>query len=630
MKFLQNLGKSLMLPVAVLPIAAIFVGISYWIDSSGGKSNIVAIFLGTAGGAIIGNMPLLFAVGVSLGMAKNADGTSALSGLISWLVVTKLLSPESIALLTSTEIEAVNPAYGKVQNQFIGILCGLISAFAYNKFKDVKLHRSLDFFSGKRCVAIVTGGISLLIAFALYFLWPLLFTGLVNFGEMISKLGPVGAGIYGLLNRLLIPIGMHHAVNSVFWFDVAGINDLNNFLSATGVYGTTGQYMTGFFPIMMFGLPGAALAMYMTAKTKNKKIVFGLLLSTAFTSFFTGITEPFEFSFMFISPLLFGIHAVLTGISLFICNILPVRMGFGFSAGFTDLVLNWNNPMAQNPWIILLVGLVFFVLYFIIFYLLIKKLHLKTLGQEEDSGELLGTKKLGDDKFSKIAQDMIAGLGGIKNIEGFDNCITRLRVEVGNMNLVNDRVLKSAGALGVMRPGGNSLQVIIGTDVQFIADCIRPLLSQSSTTEVVLLAPITGKVIPIKKLSDTTFSQGLLGAGIAILPESSEVYAPFDGVVDTVFASKHAITLKDKHGLQVLIHIGIETVHLNGEHFKKFVENGQKVKAGDKLLKFDLKEIESKGYELSSPVVICNVQDAVFTEADHVKHGDEIARVQVG
>ncbi len=633
MKFLQSLGKSLMLPIAVMPIAAIFMGIGFWIDPSGSGSSVVATFLTTAGGAIIENVSVLFAIGVSIGMAKNADGTSALSGLVSWLVITKLLSAESVALLTNTGVEAVNPAYVKIQNQFIGILCGLIGAFAYNRFKDVKLHHSLDFFSGKRCVAIVAGAISLVAAFFLYFLWSPLFSGLVNFGGLIAGLNAVGVGIYGVLNRILIPFGLHHALNSVFWFDVAGINDLNNFLSGTGIFGTTGQYMTGFFPVIMFGLPGAALAMYMTAKTRNKKIVFGLLLSTAVAAFFTGITEPLEFSFLFASPLLYAIHAVLTGISLFICSVLPVRMGFGFSSGLTDLVLNWNNPMAQNPWVVLPLGLVFFVVYFVIFYFLIKKLNLKTIGRDEDE-ELLAhekTEQSVDGRFIRMAEDIVAGLGGIKNIEVLDNCITRLRVQVNNLNLVNDKALKSVGALGVMRPGGKSLQVIIGTSVQFVANSIRSMLEQPPTTEeVVVQAPITGKVVPIERINDSTFSQGLLGVGIAIEPEDSEVYAPFDGVVDTVFGSKHAITLKDSQGLQVLIHIGIGTVHLNGVHFKSFVNNGQKISAGDKLLKFDLEAIKDEGYELSTPVVICNMHDfskVTFTDTDFVKHGDEIARV---
>src|SRR6478735_1147716 len=269
MKFLQNLGRSIMLPVAVLPVAAILSGI-----------------------------------GIAIGMAKKSDGTSALAGLVSWLVITTLLKPETVALYTGVaDVNEVDPAFLKVQNVFVGIICGLIGAFCYNRFKDTKLPDALSFFSGKRSVAIVTAGISLVVAIALYFVWPWVYGGLVVFGEWIVTLGPVGTGIYGFLNRMLIPVGLHHALNSVFWFDVAGINDLNNFLAGEGTYGVTGQYMTGFFPIMMFGLPGAALAMYLTARTTQKKIAYGILLGGAISSFFVGVTEPVEFSFMFVAGL---------------------------------------------------------------------------------------------------------------------------------------------------------------------------------------------------------------------------------------------------------------------------------------------------------------------------------------
>ncbi len=346
MKFFQKLGKSIMLPVAILPVAAILMGISNWIQGAAGD-NVVSTFLGAAGGALLGNMALLFAIGISIGMANKSDGTSALAGLVSWLVVTNLLSPTTVALFQGVkDVGDVDPAYSAIQNVFVGIVCGLIGAYCYDKFKDSKLPDALSFFSGKRSVAIVTAGASLVVAVILYFVWPFVYGGLVGFGEWIVTLGPLGAGIYGTMNRLLIPLGLHHALNSVFWFDVAGINDLVNFQSGTGTYGVTGQFMTGFFPVMMFGLPGAALAMYVTAKTKRKKITYGILLSAAVSCFFVGVTEPLEFSFMFLAPWLYVIHAVFMGISLAISAILPVRMGFGFSGGFVDLVLGWVNPMA--------------------------------------------------------------------------------------------------------------------------------------------------------------------------------------------------------------------------------------------------------------------------------------------
>lgn len=376
-----------MLPVAVLPVAAILVGISYWITTFAGESA-VTTFLSAAGNALLGNLALLFAVGISIGMAHKSDGTSALAGLVSWLTVTSLLSPTTVQALTGIDdLDGVDPAFSNVQNVFVGILCGLIGAWAYNRFNDTKLPDALSFFSGKRSVAIVTAGVSLGVAVVLLFVWPVVFGGLVAFGEWMVTLGPVGAGLFGFFNRLLIPLGLHHALNSVFWFDVAGIDDLNNFLAGTGTYGVTGQYMSGFYPITMFGLPGAALAIYLTATTTRKKVTYGLMLSGAITAFFMGVTEPLEFSFMFVAPWLFAIHAAFTGISMFIAALLPTRLGFGFSAGFTDMALQWVNPMAQNPWILLLLGVGWFFVYFFTFRFVIRRWNLKTPGREDDDGE---------------------------------------------------------------------------------------------------------------------------------------------------------------------------------------------------------------------------------------------------
>src|SRR6478609_4138097 len=471
MKFLQRLGRSIMLPVAVLPVAAILAGISYWIKSAAGD-NLVSAFLGAAGGALLDNMALLFAVGIAIGMANKSDGTSALAGLVSWLVVTTLLKPETVALYTGVaDVNEVDPSFLKVQNVFVSIICGLIGAFCYNRFKDTKLPDALSFFSGKRSVAIVTAGISLVVAIALYFVWPWVYGGLVTFGEWIVTLGPFGTGIYGFLNRLLIPVGLHHALNSVFWFDVAGINDLNNFLSGEGTYGVTGQYMTGFFPIMMFGLPGAALAMYLTAKTTRKRLAYGILFAGAISSFFVGVTEPLEFAFMFLAPVLYLVHAVFTGISMAISQILPVRMGFGFSAGFVDLVLNWQNPMAQNPWIIPLMGIFWFFIYFGVFYFFIKRFNLKTPGREDD--DTLSK----DDAYNMTAVRFIDALGGKENITDLENCATRLRMEIADVSQVDDVALKRAGAAGTMKTGGHSVQVIYGTNVQFVKDAMERVMS---------------------------------------------------------------------------------------------------------------------------------------------------------
>jgi PTS system N-acetylglucosamine-specific IIC component len=309
----------------------------------------------------------------------------------------------------------VDPAFAKIQNVFIGIICGLTGAFAYNRFKDTKLPEFLSFFSGRRCVAIVAGGMSLVIALILIFLWPIIYNGLTAFGMFISDLGPWGTAIYGFLNRLLIPFGLHHALNSVFWFDIADIKDLHHFLKGEGEFGVTGQYMTGFFPIMMFGLLGASLAMYHTAKSKNKKVAAGLLLSACLASFLVGVTKPIEFAFMFLAPVLYVIHALFTGISLAIAAILPTRMGFGFSAGFIDLLLNWNNPMAQNPWLIFVMGTFWFLVYYVVFRFVIVKFNLKTLGREDDN-EIEISNTIKSNNFAEQAQGIIDGLGGKDNI----------------------------------------------------------------------------------------------------------------------------------------------------------------------------------------------------------------------
>lgn len=477
MKLLQQLGKSLMLPVATLPVAAILMGIGYWIDPVGwGGNSIVAAFLIKAGGAVIENMPILFAIGVSVGMSKDGDGTSALAGLVSWLMLTTLLAPGAMAMFLNIDAAAVNPAFGKIQNQFIGIVSGCIGAFCYNRFKDTKLPDALAFFSGKRCVAIVTAGLTLVVALVLAFVWPYIYSALIALGEAIISSGAIGAGIYGFLNRLLIPFGLHHALNSVFWFDIADIYDIGRFWGSVegGVRGQTGMYMTGFFPVMMFGIPAAALAMYHTARDNKRKIAAGLLLSAALSSFFTGITEPLEFSFMFLAPALYVVHALLAGVSLAVCAMLPVRSGFNFSAGLVDWILSFKAPMAVSPLLIIPVGLCFAVAYYFLFRFIIIKFDLKTPGREDDDiseAEKGLSINIGD--YDAVAAAILEGLGGADNITSFDNCITRLRVEVKRYEDVSERKIKQAGAAGVIRPSKTTVQIVIGTKVQFVADAVK-------------------------------------------------------------------------------------------------------------------------------------------------------------
>ncbi|GMO52200.1 MAG: N-acetylglucosamine-specific PTS transporter subunit IIBC [Termitinemataceae bacterium] len=483
MKTLQKLGKSLMLPVACLPVAAILMGIGYWVDPTGwGANNSVAAFLLKAGAAIIDNMGILFALGVGVGMSKDGEGTSALAAIISWFMVQTMLSPAGYSAIFGVPADSVSPAFSKLSNQFIGIVCGCIGAACYNRFHQTKLPDALSFFSGRRCVAIVTGGASLILVLALAFVWPIVYGGLVIFGEAIVSAGAVGAGIYGFLNRILIPFGLHHALNSVFWFDVAGINDLIKFwqpASSGGVLGQTGMYMTGFFPVMMFGLPAACLAMYHCAKTKKKKVAAGLLLSGAVSAIFVGITEPIEFAFMFLAPPLYLVHAILTGISLAVTTLLPVRCGFNFSAGFVDWFLSFNAPMAKNPLLMLPIGAVYAVVYYTVFRVLITKFKFKTPGREDDdevSEDEKNASIAGNKDFAEVAKIVLQGLGGKENVSELDYCATRLRLEVKSPDNVNEKLIKSAGIAGIIRPGKTSVQVIVGTKVQFVADEMKKLL----------------------------------------------------------------------------------------------------------------------------------------------------------
>jgi PTS system N-acetylglucosamine-specific IIC component len=476
MKYLQRLGRSLMLPVAVLPAAAILMGIGYWIDPTGwGSGNPVAAFFIKAGGSIIDNIPILFAVGVALGMAKQRDGSAALSGLVAYLVVTTLLSTNTVAMLQGIDVENVNPAFSKIGNAFVGILSGIVAANMYNRFSHVQLPDALAFFSGKRLVPIMTSVAMLVVSLALFFIWPVVYSGLVSFGTAISKLGAVGAGIYGFFNRLLIPTGLHHALNSVFWFDVAGINDIGNFWSGKGEKGVTGMYQAGFFPIMMFGLPAAGLAMYHTAKPERKKQVASLMLAAGFAAFFTGVTEPVEFAFMFLAPGLYLLHAFLTGLSLTIAALFHWTAGFGFSAGFIDFFLSSRLPLANQPLMLIVQGLVFAVIYYFLFRFFITKFDLKTPGREDEEVDGETANLSAKERFAVMAKKIYEGLGGDENVVSIDNCITRLRVEVKDMNAVDQEKIKETGVPGINVVGPHSIQVVVGTQVQFVADEIEKI-----------------------------------------------------------------------------------------------------------------------------------------------------------
>ena len=486
MKYLQKLGKALMLPVACLPICGILMGIGYALcpaTMQGGEItgflHLLGYFLVRAGGALIDNMALLFVIGVGVGMADDHDGTAGLAALASWLMLTNLLSVGTVTTLMPSVADNANKtlALSAIANPFIGILSGIIGATCYNKFKGTKLPDWLSFFSGKRCVAIVSGVVSIVVAAILLFVWPVVYGVLLAIGNGVVSLGPVGAGIYAFLNRLLIPTGLHHALNNVFWFDTVGIGDLTRFWAGeTSADGTLGMYMSGFFPSMMFGIPGAALAMIHTAKEGKKKVAIGLVASAAICAFICGVTEPFEFGFMFLAPVLYVIYAVLYGIFTVITVLLGFRAGFSFSAGATDLVFSAPLPAAAKTWLILPLGIAAFIVYYLVFRFAIVKFNLKTPGREDDDTEEEKKAVLSNSDYTEVARIVLEGLGGKENVTSLDNCITRLRMEIKDYTLVDEKKIKSAGIAGVMRPSKTAVQVIVGTKVQFVADEMKKML----------------------------------------------------------------------------------------------------------------------------------------------------------
>ena len=481
MKYLQKLGKAMMLPVAALPICGILMGLGYALapaamgaaGATEGFAYVLGVFLIKAGAALIDNMAILFAIGVGVGLAKDNDGTAGLAGMVSYLMITTLLNPGTVSTIApgmiASEINQV--AFAKIGgNAFIGILAGIVGGICYNKFKGTKLPDVLAFFSGKRSVAIVTAVVSIVVAAILLFVWPVIFGGLVALGNAIVGLDAVGAGIYAFLNRLLIPTGLHHALNNVFWFDTIGLGDLSAYWGAktsADMGWSVGMYMAGFFPCMMFGIPGAALAIIQTAKPGKKKNAIGIVGSAAVCAFICGVTEPFEFAFMFLAFPLYVVYAALYGIFTTIAVALGFRAGFCFSAGATDLIFSASLPAAANTWLILPLGAAAFIVFYFVFKFAITKWDLKTPGREDDQeGEL--KIELANNDYTTMAQIILEGLGGKENVTSIDHCITRLRLEVKDRLLVDEKKIKSSGASGVIRPGKTAVQVVIGPKVQFV------------------------------------------------------------------------------------------------------------------------------------------------------------------
>lgn len=488
-KFLQKLGKSLMLPVAALPICGILMGLGYALAPAvmgvpdaptSGAAYVVGFLLIKAGGALIDNMAWLFVIGVGIGMSDDHDGTSALAALVSWLMIVNLLSTGVVTtIMPSIADDAVRTlAFDKIQNVFIAIIAGLIGATCYNKFKSTQLPDFLAFFSGKRFVAIVTGLVSIVASVVLLFVWPIIFGALVALGQAIVGMGGIGAGIHAFLNRLLIPTGLHHALNNVFWFDTIGLGDLGAYWAgktSADVSWDVGMYMAGFFPCMMFGIPGAALAMVHTAK--NKKTAIGLVFSAALCAFICGVTEPFEFGFMFLAFPLYVVYALLYGIFTVIVYYVGFRGGFCFSAGATDLLFSASLPAARNTWMIIPLGIAAFAVFYLVFRFAITKWDLKTPGREDEDAEAAEMNiQLANNDFTAMAAAVLAGVGGKGNVAGVDYCATRLRFEIKDYTAVDEKAIKAAGAPGVVRPGKNTCQVVIGPKVQFVYDELKKLL----------------------------------------------------------------------------------------------------------------------------------------------------------
>lgn len=617
--FLQKIGKSLMFPIATLPAAALLLRLGSG-DILGAVPNevvqYIASIMAASGNAILSNLPMIFAIGIAMGFAHDNSGGAALAGAIAHLVL--------VAVLAALD-ETLN------MGVFGGIIAGIIAGLLYNKFYLVKFPEWLSFFGGRRFVPIITSMTMAVVASILAIIWGPIQGGIDVVGNWLIGAGSLGVGMYGFLNRLLIPVGLHHVVNTVIWFDFGEFinasgelikGDIHRFLAGDP---SAGHFQAGFFPIMMFGLPAVCLAMYFAAKKEKRAAVGGMLLSIALTACLTGVTEPIEFSFMFLSPILYVIHALLTGLSLAIAYIVGFRDGFGFSAGLIDYLLNFG--LADKPLLLIPLGLTFGAIYFVIFYFLIKKFDLQTPGREEDAENDTISDSLISDDINLRAYQTIEALGGKDNIQEIDFCTTRLRLLVSNTDKVDEQKLKAGGARGVFCISRTNVQVIIGTSVEFLAEAMKAQLTNSnfvSPLDVMqkvtqtqnnpsilhedFVMPITGDLIPLAEVPDKAFSTGMMGGGFSIYPHDGVVYAPFDAQVVMVTPSKHAVGLLSNTGVELLIHVGLDTVKLHGEGFNSCVTEGQRVQRGEILLNVDLHSIQEKVPSIITPVIFTNLQ----------------------
>lgn len=677
---LQRVGRSFMLPIALLPIAGLLLGIgssftnpttieTYHLQNvitEGGVLYTLLDIMSKTGSAVFDNLALLFAMGVAIGMAKKEKEVAALSGAIGFLVMNTAISAlirakggvEAMAANSTASVLGITTLQTGV---FGGILVGLGVAALHNRFYKIRLPQVLSFFGGTRFVPIISAVTYLAVGVLLFFVWPVVQTGIAKLGNLVLSSGYAGTWIYGTIERALIPFGLHHVFYMPFWqtelggsmrIDGVTVTGAQNIFFAelasksTQVFSVSAtRFMAGKFPFMIFGLPAAAYAMYRTARPEKKKLVGSLLLSAALTSMLTGITEPLEFTFLFVAPAMYAVHCVLAGLSYMLMHILNVGVGMTFSGGIIDLTLFGilqGNQKTHWLWIPA-VGLVYAVVYYFVFYWMITKLDLRTPGREPDDAapKLYTRNDLNREKASRAAggksQDTISaliltGLGGLENLSDLDCCATRLRVTVQDPNKVSDSMLKASGASGVLRKG-NGVQVIYGPQVSVIKSALDEFLespqaahaaelanqdaspepntpepSQAGQSQL-LHAHMNGKVVPLEQVPDEAFSGKVLGDGCAIEPTDGKLYAPCDGVIDTVFDTCHAVNMRSDQGAELLLHVGIDTVKLGGKYFTAHVQDGQQVKTGDLLLSFDADKIRQAGYQLTTPLIVCNSED---------------------
>lgn len=681
---LQRVGRSFMLPIALLPIAGLLLGIgssftnpttieTYHLQNvitEGGVLYTLLDIMSKTGSAVFDNLALLFAMGVAIGMAKKEKEVAALSGAIAFLVMNTAISAlitakggvEAMAANSTASVLGITTLQTGV---FGGILVGLGVAALHNRFYKIRLPQVLSFFGGTRFVPIISAVTYLAVGVLLFFVWPVVQTGIAKLGNLVLSSGYAGTWIYGTIERALIPFGLHHVFYMPFWqtelggamvIDGVTVTGAQNIFFAelasksTQVFSVSAtRFMAGKFPFMIFGLPAAALAMYRTARPEKKKLVGSLLLSAALTSMLTGITEPLEFTFLFVAPVMYAVHCVLAGLSYMLMHILNVGVGMTFSGGIIDLTLFGilqGNQKTHWLWI-LAVGLVYAVIYYFVFWLMITKLDLRTPGREPDdvAPKLYTRNDLNREKASQAAagrsQDTISaliltGLGGMDNLSDLDCCATRLRVTVKDPEKVSDSLLKASGASGILRKG-NGVQVIYGPQVSVIKSALDDFMEspqaahaaepagaepavpdppeRSGTGQSQLLhAHMNGTVVPLEQVEDAAFSEKVLGDGCAIEPTDGKLYAPCDGVIDTVFDTGHAINMRSDQGAELLLHVGIDTVKLGESYFTPHVQNGQPVKTGDLLISFDAEKIRQAGYKLTTPLIVCNSEEYTGTE----------------